>query len=142
VVGNDIPPFIKSEQFYPPALRALYSLRSQKTCSSACSPSPHSYSAVVTMLNPLKLAVRLDWPAHIRLIDKKARRFIFISGNHGYEPFHIMEKLLLPNDSVANSFLVKKFVHRWQCNAPSRRVADSTVINVLVAFPVIRLRDA
>jgi hypothetical protein len=37
--------------------------------------------------NLLKLALRLVWPALIQFIDTKARRFIFISLNHGDEPF-------------------------------------------------------
>jgi hypothetical protein len=60
------------------ALWSSYSLQSQKICSSVCSPSPHSHSAVDTTLNLL----RLVWPALIRFIDTKSRRFIFISRNH------------------------------------------------------------
>jgi hypothetical protein len=48
------------------SLWSLYNLQSQKTCSSVCSPSPYSHSAVGTMLNLLELALRLEWPALIR----------------------------------------------------------------------------
>jgi hypothetical protein len=40
-----------------------------------------------TMINLLKLALRLEWPALIRFIDTKAGRFIFISLDHGDEPY-------------------------------------------------------
>jgi hypothetical protein len=38
------------------------------------------------MFNLFRLTLRLEWPALIRFIDTKARRFIFISLNHGDEP--------------------------------------------------------
>jgi hypothetical protein len=49
--------------------------------SSVCSLSPHSHSAMDTMLNLFRLALRLVCPALIRFIGMKARRFIFICRN-------------------------------------------------------------
>jgi hypothetical protein len=64
-----------------------YRLQSHKICSSVCCPSPHSHSAVNTMLNLFRLTLRLVWPAFIRFINTKERRFILMARNQGDDPF-------------------------------------------------------
>jgi hypothetical protein len=77
------------------ARSSYYSLQSQ--CYFVCSPSQHSHSALDTMLNLFMLALRLVWPALIRFIHTKARRFILFSRNHGAEPFlQYVSKCLSP----------------------------------------------
>jgi hypothetical protein len=40
--------------------------------------------------NLLKLALRLEWPALVRFIDTKVRRFTFISRKYGEDPFPLV----------------------------------------------------
>jgi hypothetical protein len=65
------------------ALWSSYSLQSQKICPSVCSPTPHSHSAVDTMLNLLKLALWVEPPVLIRFNDMKAWWFILSRGTWG-----------------------------------------------------------
>jgi hypothetical protein len=94
--------FCFSHTIYP--LLLLYGPRTvcihyQKTRSSVCSPSPHPHSAVATMFNPLKQASGLQWRPLILLVNTKARRFIFISRNHGHEPHLTSFKVNSPTGS-------------------------------------------
>jgi hypothetical protein len=67
---------------------------------------------ITTVLNLFRLALRLVWPALIRFIDTKARRFIFISRNHGDEPFLL--KLILTSVGRLGNYYSRNILIRIQ----------------------------
>jgi hypothetical protein len=70
------------------ALWSSYSLQSQEICSSICSPSPHLYPTMDTVVNLLYFNAGV---ACSHMVDMKAQRFILSCGtmetNHSCNTF-------------------------------------------------------